>query len=188
MTCRALGVARSRATPPPGNDAFFNRGAGRVERVFDAVLAFLHLDFGGTADLDHRNAAGQLGQTFLQLLLVVVRGGLFDLRLDLGNAAFDVVLVARAINDGGVFLGDVDALGSAQHVERDVLELDAEVFGDHLTAGQDGDVFEHGLAAIAEARCLDGGNLEAAAQLVDHQGGQRFALNVLGDDQQRTGD
>ena len=76
-------------------------------------------------------------------------------------------------------------LGPAQHVEADVLELDADVLADHLAAGQDGDVFEHGLAAVAEARCLHGGHLEAAAQLVDHQGRQRLALDVLGDDQQR---
>src|SRR5690606_33959028 len=44
----------------------------------------------------------------------------------------------------------------------------------------------HGLAAVAKARGLDGGNLEPAAQAVDHEGGQRFAFNVLGDDQQRT--
>src|SRR5690606_11924745 len=41
-------------------DAFLDRGAGRVERVVDTVLAFLHLDFGCAADLDHRNAAGEL--------------------------------------------------------------------------------------------------------------------------------
>ena len=69
--------------------------------------------------------------------------------------------------------------------ERDVLELDAEVFGDHLAAGEDGDVLEHGLAAIAEARRLDGRDLEAAAQLVDDERGERLALDVLGDDEQR---
>src|SRR5690606_803844 len=36
----------------------------------------------------------------------------------------------------------------------------------------------------AEARRLDGGDAQAAAQLVDHQGGQGFAFDVLGDDQQ----
>src|SRR5207253_6296334 len=35
-----------------GNDAFLDRGAGRVERVVDAVLALLDLDLGRTADLD----------------------------------------------------------------------------------------------------------------------------------------
>ena len=77
------------------------------------------------------------------------------------------------------------ALGRAQHVERDVLQLDAEVFADDLTAGEDGDVLQHRLAAIAEARRLHGGDLQPAAQLVDHQGRQRLALDILGDDQQR---
>ena len=52
-------------------------------------------------------------------------------------------------------------------------------------AGQDGDVAQHGLAAIAIAGRLDGADLEDAAHLVDDQGGQRLALDVLGDDQQR---
>ena len=78
-----------------------------------------------------------------------------------------------------------DLLGAAEHVERDVLELDAEVLGDDAAAGQDGDVLEHGLAAIAEARRLDGRDLQAAAQLVDDERGQRLAFDVLGDDEQR---
>ena len=49
----------------------------------------------------------------------------------------DVGLLAGAVDDGGVFLLDAHPLGAAEHVERDVLELDAEVFGDHLAAGQD---------------------------------------------------
>ena len=68
-----------------------------------------------------------------------------------------------------VFSFSIDLLGAAEHVERDVLELDAEVFADHLAAGQDRDVLEHRLAAVAEARRLDGGDLQAAAQLVDDQ-------------------
>src|SRR4029077_2818135 len=63
-------------------------------------------------------------------------------------------------------------------------QLDTQVFGDSLTAGQHRDVFEHGLAAIAKARSLDGSALQGAAQLVHHQGRQGFALNVLRDDQQ----
>ena len=54
-----------------------------------------------------------------------------------------------------------------------------------LAAGQDGDVLQHGLAAIAEARSLHGRNLQAAAQLVDDERGQSLAFDVLGDDEQR---
>src|SRR6185312_2258164 len=165
---------------------FLNRRLGGVERVVHAVLLFLHLDFGRAADADHRNAAGQLRQAFLQLLLVVVRRGLFDLRLDLRDAGLDVLLAARTVDDRGVVLVDANLLGRAQHVQLDVLELDAEVFADHLAAGDDRDVFQHGLAAIAEAWRLDGSNLETTTQLVDDQRRQRLTLDLFGDDDERT--
>ena len=94
------------------DDAFLDRGLGGVQRVVDAVLALLDLDFRGAADADHRNAAGQLGQAFLQLFLVIVAGGLFDLGLDLGDAGLDVGLLAGAVDDGGVVLVDPDLLGA----------------------------------------------------------------------------
>ena len=67
----------------------------------------------------------------------------------------------------------------------DVLELEADLLGDDLAAGEDGDVLEHGLAALAEAGGLDGHRVERAADLVDDERGQGLALDVLGDDQQR---
>ena len=64
-------------------------------------------------------------------------------------------------------------------------QLDAGLFHDGLAAGQDRDVFQHGLAAVAEARGLHGADIERSAQLVDHQRGQRFAFHFFGDQQQR---
>ena len=55
-----------------------------------------------------------------------------------------------------------------------------------MAARQDGDVFQHGLAAIAKARRLDGGSLQDATDVVDHQRCQGFAFDVFSDDQQRT--
>src|SRR6476659_3271100 len=156
-----------------------------MHRVIHAILALLDLYFGRTADADNRDAARELGQTLLQLLTVVVRGGLLDLRLDLVDARLDVGLLAGPADDGGVLLVDHHLLGATEHGERDVLHLDAEVFRDRLTAGQNGDVLQHGLAAIAEARSLHGSNLEAATQTVDDEGGESFAFDVFRDDDQR---
>ncbi len=50
----------------------------------------------------------------------------------------------------------------------------------------DRDVLEHGLAAVAEAGGLHGRRLERATQLVDHERRQRFTVDVLGDDEERT--
>src|ERR1035438_59035 len=69
--------------------------------------------------------------------------------------------------------------------ERNVLELNAEIFSDGLAAGQDSDILQHRLAAIAEARSLDGRDLQRATQFVYDQRCQRFAFHVFRDDEQR---
>src|SRR5205823_9480642 len=94
-----------------GDNALLDSGAGRMKRVVDAVLALLDLDLGGTADLDHGNAASELGETLLELLTVVVAGGVLDLLADSLGAAFDCVMSPGAIDDGGVVLVDRNALG-----------------------------------------------------------------------------
>src|ERR1700733_3040706 len=167
------------------DNALFHSRAGGVERVVDAVLLFLDLDLGRAANPDHRNAAGELRQPLLQLLLVVVGGRVLDLGLDLGDPALDVRFLAYAVDDGGLLLLDPDALSPAEHLDRDVLQLDAEVLGDHRSASEDRDVLEHRLAAVAETRRLDRCDLQAAAQLVDDQRRQRFALDVLSNDEER---
>ena len=70
-----------------GDEALLDGRAGRRERVLDAVLLLLELDLGGGADLDDGDATGQLGEALLELLAVVVGGGVLDLGLDLGHAA-----------------------------------------------------------------------------------------------------
>src|SRR5689334_3472179 len=112
------------------NHAFFNGGTRGVQRVFDAGLLFLHLDFGGSANLDHGDAAGELGNTLLELLLVVVRSGLDGLLTDRLDARLDVGGLARTTDDGRVFLLDDDLLGIAQIIERSLLELQTDFVGD----------------------------------------------------------
>ncbi|TYZ59637.1 hypothetical protein PybrP1_006405 [[Pythium] brassicae (nom. inval.)] len=54
------------------HDALGHRGARRVERVHDAVLLLAHLDLARAADLDHCDAATELREPLLQLLLLVL--------------------------------------------------------------------------------------------------------------------
>src|SRR4029077_18330004 len=105
--------------------------------------------------------------------------------LDLGDARFDVLPLAGAVDDRGLFLLDHDLLGAAEHRQGDTLKLDAEVFRDELAATEDRDVLEYRLAAIAEARSLYSRDLEAAAQLVDDERGNGLALDILRDDHER---
>src|ERR1039458_4846373 len=82
---QGLGCAQQRDAAA-GDDAFLNRRAGSMQSIFHAGFLFLHFGFGGRADLDYRDAAGELGQTFLQLLAVVIAGRLVDLRTELLDA------------------------------------------------------------------------------------------------------
>src|SRR5829696_6298969 len=98
------------------DDTFLDRRAGGVKSVLDAVLLLLHLHLGRTADADDRDAARELRQTLLELLTVVVRGGLLDLRLDLGDAALDVVALAGTVDDRRVLFLDAHALRTPEHL------------------------------------------------------------------------
>ena len=85
-----------------------------LQGVLDAVLGLLHLDLGGRANLDDGHAAGQLGETLLELLTVEVGVGVLDLGLDLLDAALDGLTVAGAVDQRGVILGHHDLAGTAE--------------------------------------------------------------------------
>src|SRR5690606_33159538 len=120
--------------------AFLNSCAGSVQGVFNAGFLLFHFDFGTGTDLDHGNTASQLGQTLLQLLFVVVGGSVFDLLADLRNTRLDVGLGTSAVDDGGVFLAQLNALGVTQVLQGGAFQAQADFFGNHGTAGEDGDV------------------------------------------------
>src|SRR6266852_3975455 len=165
------------------HDAFLDRRAGRMQCILDTRLLLFHLDLGRRADPNHRDAADQLGKTLLEFFAVVVRGGLFDLGTNLLDAALDIGLLARAVDNRRVVLVDHDPLGLAEVLKRNALELDAEFFGDHLAAREYPYILEHRLAPITETGRLDRGACERAANLVDDQRRQRLALDVLGEEQ-----
>src|SRR5665213_3916063 len=154
--------------------------------VFDARLLFLHFDFGGGTDFDHGHTAGELGNALLQFFLVIVRGRFLDLSANAVDAALDVRGLAVSVDNGGVLFLHQNLLRFAQIVQRRLLEREADFIGDDRAAREDRDVLQHGLATITEARRLDGGDFDDAADGVDHQRGQRFAFDIFGNDQQLT--
>src|SRR6202166_597831 len=166
--------------------AFFDGRTACMQSIFDAGLLFLHLDFGRSTDLDQGDTAGELGNALLELFLVVVGGRFLDLLANAFDAALDVRSLAGAVDDRGVLFLHQDLLGLAQVVQRRLLERQADFIGDDRAAREDGDVLQHGFAAIAEARRLDGGDFDDAADGVHHQRGKRFAFHVFRNDQELT--
>ena len=84
----------------------------------------------------------------------------------------------------GLVLGDRDPVGLAQIIQGGLLQAHGAVLGDHLAAGEHGDVPQHGLASVAEAGGPHRGHLQHTTGLVDHQGGQGLTLDVLRQDHQ----
>src|SRR3712207_1021659 len=101
------------------------------------------------------------------------------------STLFPYTTLFRSVDDRRLVLGDDDLAGLAQQAQVGVLQLEADLLADDRATGEDGDVLEHGLATVTEAGGLDGDRLEGAADLVDDQGGQGLALDVLGDDDER---
>ena len=168
-----------------GHDALLDRGLGRRHRILDAMLALLERGLGGRADLDHRNATGQLGQPLLQLLAIPVGVGRLDLGLELLDAVGDRLVGAATVNDHRVVLADHHAPGRTQDVEADLAQQQADIGVDHLRTGHDCQVLQERLATVAEERRLDCNGLQRLADGVDDQGGQHLPFDVLGHDQQR---
>ena len=90
------------------------------------------------------------------------------------------------VNDGRVILRDSHLVASTQHFDGSLLQLQALLFADDHTARQHGNIFQHGLATVAEARSFHGTNLQLATQTVHHQSSQRLAVYVFGNHQQRA--
>jgi len=78
------------------------------------------------------------------------------LDLDLLNAPANLQVFTTTTDDGGFILGGDDFVGATKIGQRRAIQLATLFIGDHTTTGERGDVLQHGFAAIAEARSLDG--------------------------------
>ena len=106
-----------------GHDTFLDGRAGGMQRVLHTRLLLLHLALGCGADIDDGHTTGEFSKSLLELLAVVVRGGLLDLAPDLVDTALDLFGLAAPIDDDGVLLLDGDVGGAAEVAQLDVLEL-----------------------------------------------------------------
>ena len=105
---------------------------------------------------------------------------------DLFHTRFDVSSNACTVDDDGVFFAHFSANGVAEVFQCHFFECQAYFFSNHFAASQDGDVFEHGFAAVAKAWGFNGNHFQNATDGVDHQSCQGFAINIFRDDEQRA--
>ena len=175
-------IQQSRAAA--GNDAFLDRGARSVQRVVNTVFLFLDFNFGRTADFQHGNPAGQLAQTFLQLLAVIIGSRLFDFFFNLRLACFNRRFVAGTVNNRRIIFGNDNPLGRTQHINCRILKLHTQLFGNNLSAGQNCQILQNSLSSVAKAWSLNRADFQAASDTIDNQRRQSFAVNIFRYDKQ----
>ena len=93
-----------------------------MQCVFYARFLLFHFHFGCSADFDQGHTAGQFGDALLQFFLVIVTGGVFNLLAHILDALFDTLGITRTVDDRGVFLAGLNALGCAQLLQRNFLQ------------------------------------------------------------------
>ena len=167
-----------------GDNAFFNRSTGCIQGIIDTVFFLFNFNFGSAADFQNSNTAGNFSQSFLQLFTVIIGGRFFNLFTNLSRAGSNQILLAVTVNDSRVIFGNFDSFRRTQHIQSNIFNLHAQLFGNNLSTGQNGNILQHGFAAIAETRSLNRTNLQAAANTVDNQRSQSFAFNVFCHNQQ----
>mgnify|MGYP000069535701 CR=1 FL=1 len=153
--------------------------------ILDAILLLLHGCFRRGTHLEFGHPTSQLGQSLLQFLLVVVGGGVIDFAANLLDSRLDRLGCTVAPDQRGRIPGDDDLARGTEMFQGCLFQTQASLSGNYLATDQNGNILQHGLAPIPETRCLDGGGFDDAAHRINHQGRQRFPLNVLGNHQQR---
>src|SRR5262249_61374881 len=115
---------------------------------------------------------------------VAVGVGALDLRFYVSDTSMNTRLLAPTYHVARVLVLDHPLLRTAKHIDRHVLKPDTEISRDHGAASQDRDIFQHRLTSVAEARRLDGRNLEAATQLVYDKRCECLAFDIFGNDEE----
>ena len=105
--------------------SFLDCCTGRVQSILDTVFLLFHLHLSGSAHIEDSHTAGELSETLLKFLLVVIRSRSCNLLSDELDALSDVLLVSGAAYDSGVLLGDGDLLSLSEHLRGSVLESES---------------------------------------------------------------
>src|SRR5690554_7027604 len=169
-----------------GNDTFLNSCTGCAQGIVNTVFLLLHFNFGSCTYVKHGNTAGQLSQTLLKFLTIVIRSSIGNLCLDLRCTGIDGVFRAAAINNGGVLLIDGDFLSGTQHLDGGVFQLQTGFFRNNGSTGQHRQVLQHLFTTIAKTGCLNSSHFQRTAQTIHHQSSQSLTVHVLSNNQEGT--
>ena len=165
------------------NNAFLRGSTGGVDGILDAQLALRNLSLCGTAGLHHGHTAGKLSQALFQLLAIPRRIRLINLATEQVTSGLKIFLGAATIDNDGLILGHGDATCGAEVGLVGLAQAEPNFLIDDSCTGDHSKVIHESLAAVAEVWRLHGAHVQALADRVHNQHRERFALNILSNDQ-----
>ena len=142
-------------------------------------------DLGRRADADHGEADREPRKALLQNLDVAVLRCPRELGADLGQPRLDRLVGASALDEDRRVRGDDHPARVAERLRSDVRERQPGLLGDHLPAGERGEVAEVMDAPVPEARGADGDRLDRPVLVVGNEHAERRAVDLLGQDHER---
>ena len=165
------------------NNAFLRGSTSGVDGVLDAQLALRNLSLRGTAGLHHGHAAGELSQALFQLLAIPRGIRLVNLATEQFTSGLKIFLGAATVDDDGLILRHGDATSGTEVGLVGLAQAEPDFLIDDGCTGDHSKVVHEGLATVAEVWRLHGAHVQALADRVHDQHRERFALNILGNDQ-----
>ena len=167
------------------NNSFFDGGSCCSQRIIDEIFAFLHFRFGVGTNTNLSNSTSQLCQSFLKFFAIVLAICFRDFLSNHRHTTVNISLLTSPLNDSRVLGINTNFFSYTKISELDTFELDAQVLENSLRIGQDGNIFQHRLAAVSVTWSLDRTDLQNPSHLINNESGQRLTLDILGNNQQR---
>ncbi len=151
-----------------GDDTFLNGSSGSTQCVIYTCFLFFHFNFRGSTYIKYSYTTCQLCKSFLKFLLVIIRGGGFDLRLDLVDPGRDRFLCSSSVDNRCVVLVYCDFFSAAEMFKFNIFQFVTLLFADHGSTSENSDVFQHSFTTISKSWCFDSNDLQLSTKAIDN--------------------
>ncbi len=191
--CRFITTPRAATAPstltkavPPPETIPSSTAARVVQSIFDAEFHFFEFALVAAIDLNHSHTTGQFSQTFRSFSInseVVLSICRFDNGHTIGNGLQD----CQNLPHHGAVLVNSD-FGKLRPLLQWSHLLSSRPRSSVITVPlcQDGNVFQHSLAAVTETPGFNCHYIERTTNLVKNQCWQSFTIHIICNNQERT--
>ena len=102
--------------------------------IFNSRLFLFKLSLSGGTDFNQGNSSYQFGQSFLKLLLIIIRSCVFNLSPDLFDAGLDIFLFSSTLNNRSVIFVNNHFFSITQPISTDIFKFHTDIFSNNFSS------------------------------------------------------